>query len=513
VVHFNQTCLTIWGKSEHLDFRRRLTYISFSYAVSGRMKEMEVYTPRVLGRETTVPVSNIALQMASSNAVLIVGAGVSKAPPTSLPLGQEIARDLKHKLGHTALAECVKDLPEDDLLAIADAAEAQSPEALKFVQKTILDSFDFKTARPNYAHQFVALLMAEGTIQTMTTNWDTCIERAASMVYSDLVPCRLPQELGQTGTSAVLLKLHGCAEIEDSIRVSSRHVGEPVWWASHQIRAAIERNWVVFVGVGSIVPYVRETIRKILQIAGTTSRIRVVDIQQASDWDTLLQSPSGDFFIESSAEGFLDDILTSLTNRQLSEALTLAKQLAQRTPIRDIDIVAALGQVIEFFQKHPAYSIWLWVRRGLFPTICSPAVLDPTFVRYVLAMALVHSVSPLEELEIIGTTVSVGCKDFIVELVWAKEALASHVLCRRKMESLMADRRNHTLPPGKPCMIIVYGVAGPLPPAAMPESLVDTPMVDDIVDGPQTLQPHWVPLDSLLAIESKDELRDLIGME
>jgi len=472
---------------------------------------MEVYGPKRLGRETSVPVAHIALQMASNNVVLVVGAGVSNAPPTSLPIGQEIARALKHKLGYTELAKYVESLPEDDLLVIADTAEAQSLEALKLVQKAILDSFDFKTARPNYAHQYIAILMAEGAVKTMTTNWDTCIERAADMTYSDLVPCRLPEEIGGAGTSAVLLKLHGCAEIENSIKVSSKEVGGPVWWASHQVSAGIESSWVVFVGIGSIVPYIRETIRKIVNLAKTSTRIRVVDIRKTSDWDELLDTAGNDYFIKSSAEEFLDDVVTSLTNQQLSQALTLAQQLAKEMPIDGIDVVAATEQVIGFLREYPAHFTWLWARRGVFPSGCSPVMLDPTFVRCVLALALLHSISQLEKVKIVGSTVSVCCNDFMVELLWAKEALASSVLCKKKMESLLADKRNNTLPQGKRCIVIVHGSSGPLPPEAMPESVVDKPEVEDIIDGPQTLAACWITLDSLVSVENKDRLRDLVG--
>ncbi len=86
--------------------------------------------------------------------------------------------------------------------------------------------------------------MAEGTVQVLSTSWDTCIERAASGVYCDVVACRQPGDLRMTGPSAILLKLHGCAEIQVSIRVANEEIIEPPWWASHQAGAAIER-WSV----------------------------------------------------------------------------------------------------------------------------------------------------------------------------------------------------------------------------------------------------------------------------
>lgn len=473
---------------------------------------MEVYQPKPLAVEASTVIFNIALQIAGKNVVIVIGAGVSKAPPTCLPLGPEIARKLKQRLGYTELAEYVKDLPEEDLLPMADAAESQSKEALVIVQKMILDSFEFKTARPNYAHLAVALLMAEATTQVLSTNWDTCIERAATMAYSDVVACRQPDELRAAGSSAILLKLHGCAEIENSIRVSSQQVTEPPWWLEHQIGAAIERNWVVFLGVGSVAPYVRRTIITILDRSKDPEYIFVVAHDISKDWNDLLANQGEKRRITLSAEEFLDDVLRALTLIQLSRVDALARQIMEHTPVGGIDTESATKETIEFLRQHPAHCLWLWMRRCTIPPSCGPTVLDSTFIQFIMALAMIHSVSPLEDLGMIGEVVFIRCTDFLVELAWAKEPVTSDILYDKKISSLKADKQKNMMPPDKPFIILVQGSVGPLPPPTMPESIVDTPTVEDIIEGPQTLGDRWIPLEALLRVNNRDSLCDLIGV-
>jgi hypothetical protein len=53
---------------------------------------MEIYEPKNLGLPTTLPVNNIAFQVLTKSVIIVAGAGISKAFPTDLPTGQDIAR-------------------------------------------------------------------------------------------------------------------------------------------------------------------------------------------------------------------------------------------------------------------------------------------------------------------------------------------------------------------------------------------------------------------------------------
>jgi len=472
---------------------------------------MEVYQPKPLAADVDVAISNIALRALSRNLAIVVGAGVSQAAPTCLPLSPDIARKLKQGLRYTPLGKYVEHLPDDDFVAITDIATAQSADALQIIRSTILNSFDFKTAEPNYAHLVIALLMAEAGVHVLSTNWDTCIERAANAAYSDVVACRLPQELHGGGTSALLLKIHGCAEVEGSILVSSHETAQPPWWVTHQIGAAVERNWVVFLGIGSVAPYVRRTIETLVSMADLSS-IWVVAPSLSQDWNVLLGNRAEERLVPLPAEDFLDGVIRALTASQFSGVHSLAEQRANESPLSNIDMESVTAQTISFLRQHPAHYLWLWVRRGAFPRKSGSAALDSTFVRSILAMALIHAVSPLEEVGAIGNVAFIRSRDFLVELAWARDVMTSDVLCQRKLDSLVADKRNNLLPQTKPILILVEGSVGPLPAHTMPESVVDLPSVADIIEGQTTIADQWISLDELLRIGSKDDLCELIGV-
>ncbi|MCH7890429.1 MAG: hypothetical protein IH921_02885 [Gemmatimonadetes bacterium] len=86
------------------------------------------------------------------------------------------------------------------------------------------------------------------------------------------------------GPGAVLLKLHGCAEIQSSLLVTSTEIVQPPWWASHQVGAAIERYPVVFLGVGSVASYIKQTVQLIIEMAGSLSSVWVVAPDLSEDW-------------------------------------------------------------------------------------------------------------------------------------------------------------------------------------------------------------------------------------
>jgi len=471
-----------------------------------------IYKPKPLKRVVSDSICNIAHGITNSNVVFVIGAGVSKASPTNLPLGQEITTSVTSKLPYTSLACCITAALDNNLLSIADAAEANSAESLRLLQKIILELFDFKTAPPNYAHRCISLLMAEGKLKVMTTNWDNCIEREAVSTYCDLIACRQPSEIGETGNSAMLLKLHGCATIEGSIKVSSTQVNE-VWWAGHQLAVAVESGQVVFLGIGSVAQYLKETIKRIIELSREPLKIKVVDICRSDDWDSLLPKHATDFYIPLSAEEFLDDVISSSTMNQMLAASELAREITQHNNIERIDLNDSVSQVIDFIGVYPSHYLWLWVRRGVFPAICCGAVLESNFVRYIIAMALIHNISPLQSVQLSSNVVSIVCKDFLFELAWAKDPLPAYVLCERKRESLIGSRRDNTLPSGLPCLIVVNDPSGPLPgPTITEESVVDTPNPDNLIDGPETIAPRWISLDNLLTVRTKDELRQLLGV-
>lgn len=468
-----------------------------------------MYQPKHLKESTSVSITHVAQRVSSKSVVIVVGAGVSIPPPTSLPSGNDIATTLKDKLSRTGLAKYVNESTPDDLLDIVDAVVSPSSDALQVVQKMILESFEFTTAPWNYAHLAITLLMAEGVIQVLSTNWDTCIERAADMSYLDIVPCRELSELRGAQDSAILIKLHGCAKIENSIVVSTRQFTRSPWWVTSQVSALFARNLVIFVGIGSIPRYVGRTVSLLLDFAKDSRPIIIVAPHIDQEWDNLLRDHKEPELVTCSAEEFLDDVLRALITRQLSEVDILIRQM--KGSLTDIDIESATKEVIDILLQCPAHFIWLWMRRCIFPYSCDPTVLSPTFINCIIAIALLSTISPLQEIKMTGDVVFVRCKHFLVELAWAKRQMISNTLRRKKISSLQVDIQRGLLPENNAFIILAQGSVGSLPPPTMPLSILNEPCVNDIIEGAGTLAEYWVSLDSLLRVQDRDTLSRTIG--
>lgn len=472
---------------------------------------MKAYNPKTLSIEPSANIAVFGPRIEDRKMVLVIGAGVSMGPPTCLPSGTQLARKVKTRLLDGPLASIVELAPEDNLLAIADAVEENSPEAFPLFIRAILETADFKRAAPNYAHLAIALLLTETNVQALSTNWDTCIEQCSPSVYTtDIIGCFDRDGLQNAGNNTVFIKLHGCAKNEPSIRVSSRQIAEETWWATHQVGAALETSLVVFLGIGSIAEYIKTTLQKILGMTKDLSNAIIVDPELSADWNDLITSGVRNLLTIKSEE-FLDDVLRTLTLSQISRVNLLAQDMDKELPWSDIDIAVAVREINNFFRNYPAHYIWLWVRRGFFTNGRNPSILDPTFRQIVLALALINCVSPLCEMGVIGNTSFIRCKDFAVEIAWARDPSASTVLCTRKINSLKEDKRRNLLPQPQRFVILAYGFAGGLPARIMKESVVAEPHIADIIDGSEALGAKWVSLTELIQTRKIDQIRTLLG--
>lgn len=475
------------------------------------METQELYEPKPLKEKTSVLITSLAQTIESGNVLAIIGAGISMSPPTLLPSGSEIARKVKQGLSQTSLASSISSCPEDDLLAIADTAESQSHDARNVLQKLILNSFDFTTAPYNFAHLVISLLMAEGNLHVLSMNWDTCVERSAIFSRSDILPCRNLTEFRQTGNKAILIKLHGCATIEDSILISTEQFEETQWWITSQVEALFARNMVLFLGIGSIPRYIERTTKKLLEFTKGSSPIYVVTSRLSTEWTTLLSTTGSLQSISSTAQEFLDDILRSLTCLKLGEVQPLVTEIAP--DITDFDIQAAVSDVLNILYQYPAHLIWLWLRRSIFPNTCAQTILSPTFVHFVIALALLHTISPLQEIKQLGEVVFARCEHFVIELAWARTQMSANTLRKKKIEALKADVQRRSLPQSSPFMIIAVNCVGKLPSPVMPISIMDKPAKSDIISGAEIIVDYWISLDDLMRIHDKSTLMGIMGIQ
>ena len=470
---------------------------------------MEEYNPKPLSTEPNPSVAAIGPRMEDKTVVFIVGAGVSMGPPTNLPSATQLAQSVKTILRTGPLSTTITLPPEDSLLAVADAIERDSPEAFPLFIRAILETADFKMAPPNYAHLVIALLLSEANVQILSTNWDTCIERCSPSVYRDISGCFDRNGLQTVGDNTIFIKLHGCAKDESSICVSSRQIAEETWWATHQVGAALETSLVVFLGIGSIAKHIETTLQKIISMTKDLSNVVIVDPELATDWSQLLKDEIKNHMPMRSEE-FLDDILRTLTLSQMSKVNLLAQDIHKELPSSDIDVIGEVREISKFLSKYPAHYIWLWVRRGFFDDGRNSSILDPTFRQFILALALINSVSPLHDMGIIGDTSFMRCRDFTVEIAWGRDPSSSTVLCRKKLNSLMEAKKKSLLPQAQRFVILAHGFAGGLPARIMKESIVAEPHLADIINGSEAIGATWISLMDLMQARDNAQIRTLL---
>jgi len=471
---------------------------------------MITYNPRPLGEEALPQVVAIGPRIEDRKLVLVIGAGVSIGMPTCLPSGVELARNVKARLLTSPLAAIIQPVANDDLLAMADAVDTQLPETFPAFVRAILETADFRAAMPNYAHLAIALLMAETNVPVLSTNWDTCIERASQPTASFIVACTCRDNILNAGNSILLLKLHGCATNESSIRISSRQIAEETWWAINQVGAAIETGFVAFLGIGSIAPYIKTSVQKILGMSKQLSNILIIDPLLSKEWGPLLTDPKKQN-IAISSEEFLDDILRTLTLSQLSRANALAQEVAEGAHT-GIDVKEATRLVIDFFRKYPAHFIWLWVRRGFFSTGPNQSIMDPTFKQFVLGLALINSVSPFSNFVAVADTVYMRSEQFVIEIAWARDPISAKTLYLKKSSSLSTDKKRNALPQDKPFVVVAYGAVGGPPASIMKDSIVEERHPADIIDGSDTLDIRWVNLGDLIQNWEKAKICQMVGV-
>lgn len=375
--------------------------------------------------------------------------------------------------------------------------------------RTILETAEFKTAIPNYAHLAIALLLSETYIQTLSTNWDTCIERCSPRVYKEIIGCSDHTGLQNAGNNTIFVKLHGCAKNEASICISSRQIARETWWATHQVGAALETSLVIFLGIGSIAGYIRKTLQTIIHMTKDLSNAVIVDPELSLDWNQLLENGIKNH-IPIRSEEFLDDILRTLTLSQMSKANLLAQDMQKELTQSDIDVIIGVREIVNILSKYPAHYIWLWVRRGFFDDGRNPSILDPTFRQFILAIALINTVSPLLDMGIIGDTSYMRCRDFTVEIAWGRDPSSSTVLCRKKLNSLKEDKRKNLLPQAQRFVILTHGFAGGLPARTMKESIVAESHPADIISGSEAIGATWISLMDLMQPRDSNQIRTLL---
>jgi hypothetical protein len=187
---------------------------------------------------------------------LVVGAGCSFEPPTSIPVAKTCSQQCHDRLvasGVLADGDC---LEPSNLSCLADAVFAKTGS-----QKVLVDQlrqhYTLKAASPNEGHLIAAALLREGAIASVVTlNFDLALSTAvAQLSVGDRVGIiDGPDELGNLKTFNVFY-LHRNANTVDPdawiLRTESLKSGWTGQWEQVVAARVLATPLVLFVGIGN----------------------------------------------------------------------------------------------------------------------------------------------------------------------------------------------------------------------------------------------------------------------
>lgn len=317
-----------------------------------------MYKPRRLADGQ--PPHPVALAALGRDGCLVIyaGAGISRAKPTELPSGPEVASRTYQRLAH--LLPAMPPCDEHDLTSVADAV-ASLAGGLPALRETVVNVVEFTTAAPNYGHQALALLLLEGAVKLLTTNWDDCIERGGQPERVQVTITAV--ERAQMGHGA-LLKIHGCATRPDTLLITTAEVDEPEEWIAHEMGARLADSHVVFVGIGDVAAYVRERLSETVAAIGDPDHVRVVSPTIAGDWDTsewaqIVPNLPADHRIEMAADEFLDMLAGAYVRAFLAD---MAAAVQDDDKLRE-----ALARVLRPLEQLCSVAALEWFRSTAVP--------------------------------------------------------------------------------------------------------------------------------------------------
>ncbi len=306
---------------------------------------------KLLDSEVDAPVVSLIDIAINETLAVCAGAGISRG--AGLPDGRELARRLHARFaGQVSGYTC--DEPEN-LLAVAEAA-ARVRGGLEAVQRVVLQLAPFGAVKAQEAHLLLALLVAEGVVRLLLTNWDDCVER--SWRQDEHLPAARNAEEASALRGQVILKIHGCCTEVRTVLITPNQLENPGLWVETRFEAELATSTMVFVGVGDVADYAQKRITQLAAIADH-GRIRVVSPNiderwEGSAWATLLPDLPAERRLPQSAEDFFD---------QLAREWVMGLLRSVRKTESDA-LATSLEAVGVAFAKFTAVEAMTWLRRA-----------------------------------------------------------------------------------------------------------------------------------------------------
>jgi hypothetical protein len=355
---------------------------------------------------------------------LVVGAGCSFEPPTSIPLAGTCSQQCHDRLvanGVLGLGDCR--LPEN-LSSVADAVFANTGEQRLLVEQ-LSQHYELKAASPNEGHWLAAALLREGAIASVVTlNFDLALSTAiASLGVGDVVgivdgPDDLPNKKAFN-----LYYLHRNANTADPETWVLRTAALDTEWKEswEQVVAAmvLATPVVVFAGLGSpanVLVQSATLIRNAIPNGSKAYQVDPGDPDSSAFFQVLTLPPEA--YIRKPWCEFMEELAHRLGVEHASRLKTAAEALIQRERLYPEDLTILLDRM----QNNGLLNVgrmranWLLHDKEYF---AEDPLARELLADLLLAAALIARVTD---------TQAVLCTDGVVEFRRGDRTVATHIL-------------------------------------------------------------------------------------
>lgn len=229
---------------------------------------------------------------AGGQVALVIGAGCSVEPPTSLPLSDELARRAYEQLVADNVLGADEDVNSEDLSELADLVYEREGSQEPLVRR--LRPTRFVNAAPNMGHRMAAALLLEGAVgDVLTLNFDLAMSTAlANFGAGDEVATVSGPDQSHRLSQCNLVYLHRNAnDHPDNWILRSRQL-EDEWqddWEEVLATRVLTVPVVVFVGLGSPAKVLTETVKRIARVLSGQVSVVLVDPGSGSGFREALE--------------------------------------------------------------------------------------------------------------------------------------------------------------------------------------------------------------------------------
>ena len=237
-------------------------------------------------------INQVLDSLLSERLALLCGAGLSMAAPSSIPSAAELAQAAKTKYDATYVGNR-NPLPE----SIEDQAQFffERGELVTVYLHTYVD-VDVFSAPPNSGHIAIAdLMLVQGISTTVSTNVDTLIETAGTMLHGYIGKGVTRENvLSLPDEKSPLLKIHGCWDQREQTiwapgQISSERVRTRIDNCGKWLEQRLANRDLLIVGFSTDWDYLNDVLENTL---GTVQPSRVVVVDPCESAEFQMKAPA-----------------------------------------------------------------------------------------------------------------------------------------------------------------------------------------------------------------------------